>query len=90
MVRCCLPEAAKGTRNFSLIVANQMSGKFDKYWFKYNLYLLCSIILDSRWKVTFVEYGFSKCFGFDEAMGSVDEVLATLHFLYDEYKLHST
>ena len=67
-----------------------MLGKFDKYWFEYNLYLSCAVSLDSRCKVKFVEYCFSKLFAPDDAIEQVDNVLSTLCSLHDEYKSHST
>lgn len=40
-------------------MVKDMQDKFDKYWGEYNLALSCSIVLDTRYKVTFLKY----CFG---------------------------
>jgi len=53
-------KATQGPYEFLTNMGNRMHGKFDKYWFEYNLYFSWAVILDPRRKVKFVEYCFSK------------------------------
>ena len=41
-------------------MAQQMKGKFDKYWNCYSVVLACATVLDPRCKLDFADYTFKK------------------------------
>ena len=61
MVHHRMLEVTESTHDFLAAMANQMLGKFAKYWTEYNLYLSCAIVHDPRCTVKFVEYCLISC-----------------------------
>ena len=41
-------------------MAQRMKEKFDKYWDSYSVVLACTVVLDPRYKLDFVDYIFRK------------------------------
>ena len=58
--------------------------KFDKYWYHYNLVLSCVIVLDSRYKLRFLEYGYKKTYG-DGNQDCLTLFSCILFDLFEEY-----
>ncbi|KAK0574216.1 hypothetical protein LWI29_019874 [Acer saccharum] len=70
--------------NFMTGMLVEMQVKFSKYWSENNLVLSCAAILDPRYKVKFIEYCYTKLYGFD-AQQHVGKIVRTLFSLFDEY-----
>lgn len=71
-------------------MAEEMKGKFEKYWDSYSMILSFAVILDPRYKMKIVEYCFDK-------LGMVGEMLSNkfgsvesgLRQLYNGYKVRA-
>ncbi|KAK4841831.1 hypothetical protein QYF36_011163 [Acer negundo] len=70
--------------NFMTGMLVEMQVKFSKYWSENNLILSCAAIMDPRYKVKFIEYCYTKLYGFD-AQQHVGKIVRTLFSLFDEY-----
>ncbi|XP_075665782.1 zinc finger BED domain-containing protein RICESLEEPER 2-like [Castanea sativa] len=78
-----------GERQESFInnMAEQMKGKFYKYWDCYSVVLACAIVLDPRYKLDYVDFTFKKIEPIEHiAEMKVESVQTTLYKLFSEYK----
>ena len=53
-------QAMQAPHNFMSNMVSQMKLKFDKCWFDYNLVLSCTVVLNQRYKLRFLEYCYKK------------------------------
>ncbi|KAL5760586.1 hypothetical protein ACOSP7_019100 [Xanthoceras sorbifolium] len=84
-----LLDVVRGPENFMTGMLAGMQVKFSKYWSENDLILSCAAILDPRYKVKFIEYCYTKLYGFG-AQQHVVKIVATLFSLFDEYMKNST
>ncbi|KAI3689510.1 hypothetical protein L2E82_47470 [Cichorium intybus] len=61
--------------------------KFEKYWSEFSLILAIAVILDPRYKLQTVEWGYSKIYGANSSQ--FEEVKDTLSSLFDIYSVNS-
>ncbi|XP_070672440.1 zinc finger BED domain-containing protein DAYSLEEPER-like [Malus domestica] len=64
-------------------MGSYMNLKFEKYWSEYSLILAVAVILDPRYKLEFVEWGYNKLYGKDSR--ELKDVSGTLFSLYGLY-----
>ncbi|XP_050111800.1 zinc finger BED domain-containing protein DAYSLEEPER-like [Malus sylvestris] len=64
-------------------MGSYMNLKFEKYWSEYSLILGVAVILDPRYKLEFVEWGYNKLYGKDSR--ELKDVSGTLFSLYGCY-----
>ncbi|XP_057948251.1 zinc finger BED domain-containing protein DAYSLEEPER-like [Malania oleifera] len=86
-VQVTLLNAALGDDVFLRNVANQMQGKFDKYWSNYSKILAMIVILDPRFKIQFVSF----CLREVQPMSWKDrlnDIQHEMHSLFDEHVKH--
>ncbi|EOX94307.1 Uncharacterized protein TCM_003896 [Theobroma cacao] len=57
--------------------------KFEKYWFEFSLILAIAVIFDSRYKIQFVRWSYTKLYGSNSV--EFKKVKDHLFALYDEY-----
>ncbi|KAK1572590.1 hypothetical protein Q3G72_034951 [Acer saccharum] len=69
-------------------MATKMYSKYDKYWGDFSVILAIALVLDPRYKMTFVEFAYKKVYG-SESM-ELDNVRNKLFSLFNEYMMHST
>ena len=74
----------EANHNFMSNMVLQMKLKFSKYWFDYNLVLSCVIVLDPRYKLSFLEYCYKKTYD-DGYQDCLTYVSRTLIDLFEEY-----
>ncbi|GLT33683.1 hypothetical protein SLA2020_082470 [Shorea laevis] len=67
-------------------MAINMKVKFEKYWDSYSLVLAFAIILDPRYKLSFVTYCY-KILNEETYMAKVNYVTYKLYQLYNEYAM---
>ena len=60
-----------------------MFAKFKKYWSKFSLILVITVILDPRYQLQFVDYSYKKLYKNDS--NEFQRVKDNLFSLYDEY-----
>ncbi|KAK2662687.1 hypothetical protein Ddye_001261 [Dipteronia dyeriana] len=65
----------------------QMYNKYHKYWGQFSVILAIALILDPRYKMTFVEFAYKKVCGIDSP--ELDIVRSKLLSLFNEYTLTS-
>ncbi|KAK2655909.1 hypothetical protein Ddye_008961 [Dipteronia dyeriana] len=68
-------------------MAIQMYSKYHKYWGQFSVILAIALILDPRYKMTFVEFAYKKVYGIDSS--EVDIVRSKLLSLFNEYTFTS-
>ncbi|XP_050155656.1 zinc finger BED domain-containing protein DAYSLEEPER-like [Malus sylvestris] len=73
----------KDCDDFMRRMGNYMNLKFEKYWSEYSLILAVEVILDPRYKLEFVEWGYNKLYGKDSR--ELKDVSGTLFSLYGRY-----
>nr|XP_033508787.1 zinc finger BED domain-containing protein DAYSLEEPER-like [Nicotiana tomentosiformis] len=67
-----------------------MLEKFKKYWESYSVILSIAIVLDSRYKLKFVKFCFSKLHRENIANEKVKAIEENLQLLFKEYLIPST
>ncbi|GMH31543.1 hypothetical protein Nepgr_033387 [Nepenthes gracilis] len=90
MIHCRMLEITRGSHTFLTDMIKEMQLKFDQYWSRNNLILVCAAILDPRYKVKFVEYCYMKLYGSSYVGEHVSKVVDALYCLFAEYKQHAT
>ncbi|GKV51607.1 hypothetical protein SLEP1_g58242 [Rubroshorea leprosula] len=93
-IELCLLENIKCGDIYIRDMATSMKAKFEKYWDSYSLILAFAIILDPRYKLSFVTYCY-KILNEETYTAKVNHVTDKLYQLYNEYvmegsKLEST
>ncbi|KAK3225169.1 hypothetical protein Dsin_005031 [Dipteronia sinensis] len=68
-------------------MAIQMYKKYYKYWGEFSVILAIALVLDPRYKMTFVEFAYKKVYGIDSP--ELDNVRNKLLSLVNEYMLTS-
>ncbi|CAN6576508.1 unnamed protein product [Malus baccata var. baccata] len=56
-------DAMEDCDDFMRRMGSYMNLKFEKYWSEYSLILAIAVILDPRYKLQFVEWGYDKLYG---------------------------
>ncbi|XP_070675718.1 zinc finger BED domain-containing protein DAYSLEEPER-like [Malus domestica] len=69
--------------DFMRRMGSYMNLKFEKYWSKYSLILAIVVILDPRYKLQFVEWGYEKLYGKESK--ELKDVSDTLFALFGSY-----
>ncbi|KAK1568528.1 hypothetical protein Q3G72_025505 [Acer saccharum] len=69
-------------------MATKMYSKYDKYWGDFSVILAIALVLDPRYKMTFVEFAYKKVYGSESV--ELDNVRNKLFSLFNEYMMHST
>ncbi|KAK2642690.1 hypothetical protein Ddye_024453 [Dipteronia dyeriana] len=64
-------------------MAIQMYSKYHRYWGQFSVILAIALILDSRYKMTIVEFAYKKVYGIDSP--ELDIVRSKLLSLFNEY-----
>ena len=68
-------------------MAEQMKGKFDKYWDCYSVVIACAIVLDLRCKLDYVDFIFKKIEPIEHISEiKVESIETTLYKLFSEYE----
>ena len=68
-------------------MAEQIKGKFNKYWDCYSMVLACAIVLDPRYKLDYVDFIFKKIEPIEHiAKMKVESIEPTLYKLFSEYE----
>ncbi|KAE8671626.1 BED zinc finger,hAT family dimerization domain isoform 2 [Hibiscus syriacus] len=73
---------------FLTCMVREMHSKLNQYWSAYRLILSCAAILDSRYKIKFVEYCYMILYG-SGAEKYVNASVNTLYGLFEEYMQNS-
>jgi hypothetical protein len=66
-------------------MAAKMLEKFDKYWGESNLLMSIAAVLDPRYKMKLINFCFPYIYPADQLSKHIDNVLSTLHELYELY-----
>jgi hypothetical protein len=66
-------------------MAAKMLEKFDKYWGESNLLMSIAAVLDPRYKMKLINFCFPYIYPADQVSKHIDNVLFTLHELYELY-----
>ena len=69
-------------------MADKMKLKYDKYWENLdniNFLLYVAVVLDPRYKLTYLKFSFNKVYENDKVEILVARVKATLERLFDHY-----
>lgn len=66
-------------------MAQKMNLKFEKYWEECNLLMVVGAILDSRFKMKLVRFGFLEIYQEPETTNNIELVLKVLNELCGEY-----
>ncbi|XP_070660473.1 zinc finger BED domain-containing protein DAYSLEEPER-like [Malus domestica] len=69
--------------DFMRRMGSYMNLKFEKYWSEYSLILAIAVILDPRYKLQFVEWGYDKLYGKESR--ELKDVGDTLFALFGSY-----
>lgn len=87
-VRMLLKQESESQDSFIRKMATRMFAKFEKYWDELSTIMAIAAILDPRYKLQIVEWGFEKIyeFGYDLPLSTFKEKLVSL---FNEYKIDS-
>ncbi|KAH9712218.1 BED-type domain-containing protein [Citrus sinensis] len=66
-------------------IAQKMIEKFEKYWYDFCTILAIAVILDSRYKMAFIEFAYSKVYG--QNSEELKHVRDKLFSIFGEYNL---
>ena len=64
-----------------------MMGKFNKYWEEKNNLMVLATILDPRYKLKYIEWGFRKIYEPEKATTEYEDVNRELEKLYERYEM---
>lgn len=85
-VRLLLKRKQQSDDPFMKMMADKMYSKFAKYWSTFSTFMAVAVVLDPRYKLEFVEWGFKKVYGFNEEFGdALTEVSEKVRDLYEAY-----
>ncbi|CAN6712716.1 unnamed protein product [Malus baccata var. baccata] len=76
-------DAMEDCDDFMRRMGSYMNLKFEKYWSEYSLILAIAVILDPRYKLQFVEWGYDKLYGKESR--ELKDVSDTLFALFGYY-----
>ena len=82
-IELLLLEEMESQDSFISNMAEQMKGKFDKYWDCYSVVLACAIVLNPRYKLDYVDFTFKKIEPIEHiAEMKVESVQTTLYKVF--------
>ncbi|XP_061340052.1 zinc finger BED domain-containing protein RICESLEEPER 1-like [Gastrolobium bilobum] len=79
-----LQKGLKSDDAYIVNMAEKMFTKFDKYWSEFSMILAIAVILDPRYKMSFVEWCYNKLYG-DDGVNESTKVKDKLVSLFNEY-----
>jgi hypothetical protein len=87
-VKIALREACESTKPELKAMGEAMMDKFNKYWEEPNNVMVIATILDPRYKLKYIKWGFYKIYGRDKAAAEYDLIEIELAKLYETYDMH--
>ncbi|XP_010556070.1 PREDICTED: zinc finger BED domain-containing protein RICESLEEPER 1-like [Tarenaya hassleriana] len=85
-IECLLKDYMKNEEDQMIqSMANNMKGKFDKYWEEYSVTLALGAVLDPRMKLELLEFAYSEIDP-STSKEKIDLVKKNLVFLFNQYK----